>query len=181
MGCRIHGELKEALEREATDAGTTLSAYIEAVLLRRKDVDVDVNALKNRVFRLEAENVNLLRQIKSEHGESPELAACDVEIRSLKQQKYDLLDSLNKVVAQRDALAKFQGEAIPHWLSRNGYQRTVEYLEKLRAKFPKRDFEQLLISALAVALGNSAGGWMRTLPDFWDRYPDFFTNKTSSK
>lgn len=141
-------------EKESVETGITLSAHVESVILRRVNADVNVNDLKKRVFLLEAETSNA-----SASGEgnpsSPEIEKLKTGIRALKRQKFELLESLKTVIAQRDALAKSHGDMMPHWLSREGRQKAVEHLSKLNKRFPKHDFERLLVASLAVALKNT--------------------------
>ncbi len=160
VGCRMSLELREQLENEAREAGQTLSAHIETVLLQRGNADVDVEALKHKVFLLEAENAELLRQSRL-----PEIFPMqnEPEIRSLKQQVLELREHLRRAIAERNTLAKVQGEQSPFWLSKMGYQNVVIKLQKMKSRFPANSLEQLLLSSLDIVLHNETAFRVRTL------------------
>ena len=176
VGCRMSTTLRELLEDEARNAGKTLSAHIETFLIRRDNVDVNVDDLKKRLFHLEAENAELRQKQAHNAGEinssSADGLALESTVRSLKSQKLELLEQLRRITAERDALARFQSAATPYWLSDAGHRQAIGYLEKIRHLHPKADFEQILISALAVALKNETNLlFVYTLEDYWKRYP----------
>ena len=176
VGCRMSTTLRELLEDEARNAGKTLSAHIETLLIRRENVDVDVNDLKKRLFHLEAENAELRQKQAHNAGEinasTADGLALESAVRSLKSQKLELLEQLRRITAERDALARFQSTATPPWLSNSAYQDVLRHLEKLRQRYPKADYEQILVSSLAVALKNETNLlFVYTLEDYWKRYP----------
>lgn len=172
VGCRMSATLRELLEDEARNAGKTLSAHIETLLIRRDNVDVD--DLKKRLFHLEAESAELRQKQTDNAGEinSADSLALESAVRSLKSQKLEIQEVLRRITAERDALARFQSAATPYWLSDVGHRQAIGYLEKIRHLHPKADFEQILISALAVALKNETNLlFVYTLEDYWKRYP----------
>ena len=176
VGCRMSATLRELLEDEARNAGKTLSAHIETLLIRRDNVDVDVNDLKKRLFHLEAENAELWQKQAHNAGEinssSADGVALESAVRSLKSQRLEIQEVLRRITAERDALAHFQSAATPYWLSDAGHREVIGYLEKLRQRYPKADFEQILVSALAVTWKNATSlFFVRTLEDYWKRYP----------
>jgi len=176
VGCRMSTTLRELLEDEARNAGKTLSAHIETLLIRRENVDVNVDDLKKRLFYLEAENAELRQKQTDNAGEinssSADGLALESTVRSLKSQKLELLEQLRRITAERDALARFQSAATPYWLSDAAYREVIGYLEKLRQRYPKADYEQILVSALAVTWKNATSlFFVRTLEDYWKRNP----------
>ena len=70
VGCRMSTTLRELLEDEARNAGKTLSAHIETFLIRRDNVDVNVDDLKKRLFHLEAENAELRQKKRTMRAKS---------------------------------------------------------------------------------------------------------------
>ncbi len=176
VGCRMSAELREQLEEEARNAGETLSAHIESLLIRRVNVHVDVNDLKMRLFQLEAENAELKQKQPNNAGEinpaSPDHLALATAVRSLKSQKLELVEQLRRITAERDALARFQSTATPPWLSDTAYREVLNYLEKIWQQYPKADYEQILVSSLAVTWKNIKNLlFVYTLEDYWKRFP----------
>ncbi|MCC6279278.1 MAG: hypothetical protein IT262_01665 [Saprospiraceae bacterium] len=179
VGCRMSTELREQLEIEARQEGQTLSAYIETLLMRRDNVHVDVNDLKMRLYQLEAENQALRVEKVSNAGQptenadpSSDAAQQEAVIRALKLQKMELQTELRRLATERDTIMRLQTDHRPGWLSASGYDKTLEYIGKIRHQYPNVSPEQVLLSALAVTWRNERSlFFVLTLGDFWKRYP----------
>ena len=129
-----------------------------------------------RLFQLEAENAELRQKHPNNAGEinsaSPDHLALATAVRSLKSQKLELVEQLRRITAERDALARFQSTATPPWLSDTAYREVLNYLEKIRQQYPKVDYEQILVSSLAVTWKNIKNLlFVYTLEDYWKRFP----------
>ncbi|MCB0533917.1 MAG: hypothetical protein KDD14_17070 [Saprospiraceae bacterium] len=176
VGCRMSAELREQLETEARQENQTLSAYIETLLMRRDNVYVDVNTLQMRLYRLEAENQALRAAATPNAANSDENADptsdYDTVIRTLKLQKMELQTELRRLAAERDTILRLQTDHRPGWLSATGYDQMLEYLSKIRERYPAASPEQALLSALAVTWQNEGSlFFVLTLGDYWRRYP----------
>jgi len=179
VGCRMPAELREQLETEARQEGQTLSAYIETLLMRRDNVHVDVNDLKMRLYQLEAEN-QALRTVQVPNADHPaenaatssDAAHQEAVIRALKLQKMELQTELRRLTTERDTIMRLQTDHRPGWLSASGYDKTLEYIGKIRQQYPSVSPEQALLSALAVTWRNERSlFFVLTLGDYWKRYP----------
>ena len=179
VGCRMSTELREQLETEARQESQTLSAYIETLLMRRDNVHVDVNDLKMRLYQLEAENQALRAAQAQNAGHPAENAATSSDavhqeavIRALKLQKMELQTELRRLATERDTIMRLQTDHRPGWLSASGYDKTLEYIGKIRQQYPDVSPEQALLSALAVTWRNERSlFFVLTLGDYWKRYP----------
>ncbi len=181
LNCRAEVLLKEQIEAEATEKGLTVSNYMEQILLRRHDSTENVDLLKKRIFQLEAEVFELSKHQKTLGEEQPENLLPEMQNRQLKQQILEMRQELKLVSQQRNALVKHHSEAVPHWLSQNGYEELVKMLKNLQQIFPKKDYERLLLASVAVAIKNSKSNFfVLTLQDFWRGHPHFLTQKNIS-
>lgn len=172
----MSAELREQLETEARQENQTLSAYIETLLMRRDNVHVDVNALQMRLYRLEAENQALRAAATPNAANSDENAVQDSEsdtvIRTLKLQKMELQAELRRLAAERDTILRLQTDHRPGWLSAAGYDQMLEYLSKIRERYPAASPEQALLAALAVTWRNEGSlFFVLTLGDYFKRFP----------
>lgn len=175
---RIDPQLKEQLEAEATAKNATLSNHVEQLLFRRSDPSTDVYELKNRLFQLEAENLDLRQKLQQGGGvPPPEIADLENQVRLLKRQNLELQQAAQQGFRQREALLRQHVEALPHWISADAHRAVLRLLGDLRKKFPKRDFEHLLLASLATALQNTRSIFISTLADFFARHPNFSTQK----
>ncbi len=176
VACRLSAELREQLEVEARQHRQTLSAYIETLLMRRDNVHVDVYALKMRVYQLEAENQALRASVSSNASNNEANAApsseSDTLIRTLKLQKQELQAELRRLAAERDTILRLQTDHRPGWLSAAGYDKMLDYLSKIRERYPAASPEQALLSALGVTWRNErALFFVLTLGDYFERFP----------
>lgn len=192
VGCRVEPDLKELLDKEATQTDKTLSAYIETILKQRHHSDDDVQKLKERIFELETNAAALQSRLEAvfENDNVKEntaelekkLLAQDVEIRTLKQQKMDITGFYKRAIAERDTLAKLQRSVVPHWMSTNSYNMMINYVRELQKLKPKLTHEQVLVVALATALRNEKSGFtMFRMADFLNKNSNFFTQKMAQK
>lgn len=180
---RLPAELIEAIDAEAASVEKSRSAYVEQIVLHRKNVDVDVHDLKNRLFCLEAENHALRKELSEKTGVDGDvhvhLAEKAAEIRALKQEKMELQTMLRQTSAERTAISRAQTSALPYWLSEHGHEVLSAELRTLQAEFPRRTFETLLIDSLRVARKNldPFKYSVKTLKNF----PSFSPNASKSK
>jgi len=183
LSAKIPRVFQEVLKTEATERGfSSPSDYIRNILDRRDDAQTDVSALHDRIYCLEAENAELYRKesypesLYSSPGKAEETEALKTELHSLKQQLYKSQQLLAKANQQRDTLVKIQGEQIPHWLSKEGYQQLLVQLKQLRRRYPHVDEQTLLLDACKLTLKNESSlVFVRKLKDF---SPKYRTNKT---
>ncbi len=188
VGCRVEPDLKSALEAEATQNTKTVSAYIDGILRQRHSGGDDVEKLKERIFELEMQNAALQSRFQSvtenENGADNTVAmeekvlAQDVEIRTLKQQKMEVMDMYKRVVDERNVLSNLQGKVIPHWISNDNYNRMINNMKQLKKLHPQYSHEQLLIVSLATVIKNENSViTMNRITDFLKSHPNFFTTQ----
>lgn len=166
---RLPAELIEAIDAEAASVEKSRSAYVEQIVLQRKNVDVDVHDLKNRLFCLEAENHALRKELSEKTGVDGDvhvhLAEKTAEIRALKQEKMELQTMLRQTSAERTAISRAQTSALPYWLSERGHDVLSAELRMLQAEFPRRTFEGLMIDSVRVSRKNLSRFFVLSLRD----------------
>lgn len=177
LSCRTDDELIKLVKAEASAKKLSSSAYLETIVLRRFDVNVDVDALKKRINFLESENLHLHKQLQEESSTPENYTGLEPEIRALKQEKLQLQEQLRKAVQDRDAMAKFQSESFPYWLSREGYYLAYKLLQKMQVRHKKKTFEELLLASLDVTCQNDGSFFMKNLRDYFQSKPKSFTSK----
>lgn len=172
-------ELRVQLETEAKQESQPLSAYIESLLMRRDNIHVDVIDLKMRLYQLEAENQALRAMQAQNAGHLAESVATSSDtvqqetvIRTLKPQKMELQTALRRLATERDTIMRRQTDHRPVWLSASGYDKTLEYIGKIRQQYPDVSPEQAFLSALSVTWRNKRSlFFVLTLGNYWKRYP----------
>ena len=190
LSCRIEPDLKDELITEATEEGVALSSYIESLLVQRnteftlqeeKEDDSDfIDGLLNRVKELEDENTELKESV--EKTDTPQYSSHQLELQTqvnqLEKEYLNLSQRYKDVMTEKDALLKAGNRGTPNWLSKEIYNQIVDNLNQLKSKHDDYTHEELLLSAVAVALKNDSSFFTTyTLKDFWKRNPDFINFK----
>jgi hypothetical protein len=190
VACRILPDLRQQLEEEAAEVGQSLSSYMESVLLvRRKEATVNekdteaLAAMLNQIAELQAENERLraLPPDVNVQMDIEDIEALKAQLAQSESQYQDLANRYKSLTAERNvpAQASTSVNSLPSWWSHENYRNTVPYLKELKSKHPDCSIEQLLLSAVAVAVTNE-NNWVHvyTLTDFWKRNPHFLNPET---
>ena len=191
LSCRIEPDLKEKLTHEAVEEGIALSSYIESLLIHRdsKSTFVDeeednselMAGLQNRIEELEDENTEL-REHFSKLDTPPQYTGRELEletrVKQLEKEYLNLSHRFKDLMTERDALLKAGSTGLPNWLSTECYNQIVKHLKELKRAHSEYTHEELLLSAVAVALKNDNSLFnVYTLEDFWSRNPHFLNLK----
>lgn len=157
---KVSPEFKSLIKEEmATKGKNSLSSYVLQIIERRHDATEDVAELKRRILHLEAENSEFRRQADYAlpcRAAEPvaRIQELELQVRAEKQQRFELQKELTQTRNERATLAKIQGTQLPFWLDNTGYIQLMESLKNLRQKFPKHEFQTLLLKALHLVARN---------------------------
>lgn len=192
VACRILPDLRQQLEEEAAQAGQSLSSYMESIfLVRRKEATVNekdtetLAAMLNQIAELKAENERLraLPPTVNVQMDTEGIEVLKAQLVQSESQYQDLANRYKSLTAEHNvpAQAPTSVNSLPNWWSLENYRNTVPYLKELKSKHPDYSIEQLLLSAVAVAVTNE-NNWLHvyTLTDFWKRNPHFLNLQTQT-
>lgn len=187
---RLSPELKAELQEEANKRDTTISSYVESVLLSRplneQGDNTTLQDLREKVLRLDTENETLRLQSEScnkqyvpetEHIEK--ITALVQDSKTLRQRNHQLEQHIKDLVQQRDSMAKLTIQTNPVWLSDGGNQQTTMYLKKLKSRYPAASYEQIWLAALVIAERNNRKFFMENLDDYFEKNSHLLIAKTN--